>query len=260
MKTDTPRTDEWETYCDECYYHLWRVRRKNERGFNDGYHVHNGDEAKALVDLLNKQDSELTAVTEQRDEALSDLEFRRDLYKLQTKILDDVREQRDELLRYNDEFRKETLICADCDAISKEEYDQAIEQRDKAWKKIENQAERITYLEGATNHATGTPLSKAIEQRDRLAEVLNRIANNNVQDLPETDYAYELGRMEGIAKIALQPLTTNELRYNHSMNMNEQVKDIILSYCQGIYHLEFDIEDLDEMVEKIIDNVTDQCG
>jgi hypothetical protein len=61
MKTETPRTDEWETYCDESYYHLWRVRRKNERGFNDGYHVHNGEEAKALVDLLNKQDSELTA-------------------------------------------------------------------------------------------------------------------------------------------------------------------------------------------------------
>jgi hypothetical protein len=56
---DTPRTDEWETYCDESYYHLWRVRRKNERGFNDGYHVHNGDEARALVDLLNKQDSEI---------------------------------------------------------------------------------------------------------------------------------------------------------------------------------------------------------
>jgi septal ring factor EnvC (AmiA/AmiB activator) len=51
------------------------------------------------------------------------------------------------------------------------------EQRDKAWQKIENQAERITYLEGATNHATGTPLSKAIEQRDRLAEVLRLITN-----------------------------------------------------------------------------------
>jgi hypothetical protein len=65
MNTDTPRTNEWETYCDESYYHLWRVRRKNERGFNDGFHVHNGDEAKALVDLLNKQDSELTAAREE---------------------------------------------------------------------------------------------------------------------------------------------------------------------------------------------------
>jgi len=61
MKTDTPRTDEWETYCDECYYHMWRVRRKNERGFNDGFHVHNGQGAKQLVELLNKQDDELAA-------------------------------------------------------------------------------------------------------------------------------------------------------------------------------------------------------
>ncbi len=47
------------------------------------------------------------------------------------------------------------------------------------------------------------------EQRDRLAEALNRIANNNIQDEPSTDYAYELGRMEGIAKIALQSLNQN---------------------------------------------------
>lgn len=41
-----------------------------------------------------------------------------------------------------------------------------------AIKKIDAQAERIRYLEGATNHATGTPLSKAIKQRNRLAETL----------------------------------------------------------------------------------------
>jgi hypothetical protein len=103
MNTETPRTNEWETYCDECYYHMWRVRRKNERGFDDGFHVQNGEGARQLVELLNKQDEELTTVTEQRDE----------------------------LLRYNEAFRKETLICADCDAIRKEEYDQAIEQRDR---------------------------------------------------------------------------------------------------------------------------------
>ena len=88
--TPTPRTDEWETYCDESYYHLWRVRRKNERGFNDGYHVHNGDEARALVDLLNKQDSILTYVTEQRDGLRSGIDYASDqLHK--------VTEQRDRL-------------------------------------------------------------------------------------------------------------------------------------------------------------------
>jgi hypothetical protein len=60
-QSDTPRHDEWETYCDECYYHMWRVRRKNERGFNDGFHLQNGEGARQLVELLNKQDSELTA-------------------------------------------------------------------------------------------------------------------------------------------------------------------------------------------------------
>jgi hypothetical protein len=150
---------------------------RTNKAFLDGYTFCKEDMMPAVA-FASQLERELITVTEQRDEALSDLEFRRDLFKLQEQQLNDVR-----------------------------------------------------------------------AERDRLAEALNRIANNNVQDLPETDYAYEPGRMEGIAKIALQPLTTNE-----------QVKDIILSYCQGIYHLEFDIEDLDEMVEKIIDNVTDQCG
>jgi hypothetical protein len=45
---------EWETFCDVCYYDLWRVRRKDERGFNDGFHLQHGKEAKELVELLNK--------------------------------------------------------------------------------------------------------------------------------------------------------------------------------------------------------------
>ncbi len=53
------------------------------------------------ADRMEDLETELTAVTEQRDEALSDLEFRRDLYALQTKQLDDVREQRDRLAENN---------------------------------------------------------------------------------------------------------------------------------------------------------------
>jgi hypothetical protein len=67
-QTDTLRHDEWETYCDECYYHMWRVRRKNERGFNDGFHLQNGEGARQLVELLNKQDSELTAARAELEE------------------------------------------------------------------------------------------------------------------------------------------------------------------------------------------------
>jgi len=50
-----------------------------------------------LFEKLEDMERKLTAVTEQRDEALSDLAFSRDLYRLQTKTIDDVREQRDRL-------------------------------------------------------------------------------------------------------------------------------------------------------------------
>ena len=88
MKTDTPRTDEWETYCDECYYHMWRVRRKNERGFDDGFHVQNGEGARQLVELLNKQDEELTA-------ARAEIEGLNFALKQASSIYDAVTEQRD---------------------------------------------------------------------------------------------------------------------------------------------------------------------
>ena len=39
-------------------------------------------------------------------------------------------------------------------------------ERDEAREKLERQAERIRYLEGATNHATGTPLTVALRERD----------------------------------------------------------------------------------------------
>lgn len=55
---------EWETFCDECYYHMWRVRRKNERNFDDGFHVNNREEANALVELLNKLERERDKATE----------------------------------------------------------------------------------------------------------------------------------------------------------------------------------------------------
>ena len=69
------------------------------------------------------------------------------------------------------------------------------EQRDAA------NAEFYRYY-GLWDRAT-KQLETVTEQRDRLAEALKRIANNNVQDEPHTCYAYEFGRMEGIAKLAL---------------------------------------------------------
>lgn len=50
-------------------------------------------------------------------------------------------------------------------------------QRNDAIKTIERQAERIRYLEGATNHATGTPLSTAIKERDNALSQLTGLEN-----------------------------------------------------------------------------------
>jgi len=55
---------------------------------------------KAWIELDDKRqqlERELAAVTDQRDEALIDLEFRRDLFKLQEQQLNDVRAERDRL-------------------------------------------------------------------------------------------------------------------------------------------------------------------
>ena len=110
--------DQWEAFCDVGYYHMWRLRRKTERGWNDGFHINTRDEAEGLCELLNKLEREVDDAREQcsnlddqvsaammvirgmereRDEVLSDLEFRRDLFKLQEQQLNDVRAERDRL-------------------------------------------------------------------------------------------------------------------------------------------------------------------
>jgi chromosome segregation ATPase len=76
---------------------MWRLRRKTERGWNDGFHINTKAEAEGLCELLSKLERE-------RDEALSDLEFRRDLFKLQEQQLNDVRAERDRLAEERDEL------------------------------------------------------------------------------------------------------------------------------------------------------------
>jgi hypothetical protein len=62
--------NDWETFCDTCYFDLWRVRRKEDQGFNDGYHLQHGEEAKALVELLNRLERERDEAIRARDVAL----------------------------------------------------------------------------------------------------------------------------------------------------------------------------------------------
>jgi hypothetical protein len=66
---------EWETFCDESYFHLWRVRRKDERGFDEGVHVNNGEEAKTLVELLNRLERERDEAREENKKFCEALEW-----------------------------------------------------------------------------------------------------------------------------------------------------------------------------------------
>jgi hypothetical protein len=77
------------------------------------------------------------------------MERQREKYQHLENTIKEVTEQRDDLLRYNEAFRKETLICADCDAIRKEEYDQAIEQRDRL---AEALRKAISWGDSASHH------------------------------------------------------------------------------------------------------------
>jgi chromosome segregation ATPase len=52
-------SDQWETFCDVGYYHMWRLRLKTERGWNDGFHINTRAEAEGLCELLNKLEREL---------------------------------------------------------------------------------------------------------------------------------------------------------------------------------------------------------
>jgi DNA-binding PucR family transcriptional regulator len=141
----------------------------------------------AAWELLREARLELAAVTEQRDGLRSGIDYASD--QLHT-----VTEQRDELLRYNEAFRKETLICADCDAIRKEEYDQAIEHRDRLQKIVDEQC-RVSSV-----------CREYRDQRDRLAEALKRIVtiyeNPEKGCIPSSSDMYDE---------ALQSLTPNKL-------------------------------------------------
>jgi hypothetical protein len=68
------------------------------------------------------------------------------------------------------------------------------QERNEVIKKIQRQAERIRQLEGATNHAGGTPLSIALRERDEAKVDAARIADKlSGLELRSTE---ELARLE----------------------------------------------------------------
>jgi len=149
MKTDTPRTDEWEIDLDN-------LPLAEALGFADEGSTTGGLLTHAALKTLAAGCRELTAVTEQRDE----------------------------LLRYNEAYRQDALICADCDAISKEEYDRAIEQRDRLADLIKQFIYILDITEesdsGRLFHPTNITSCRAgdLQKAGELVEALRRASRN----------------------------------------------------------------------------------
>jgi len=181
-----------------------------------------GDLAAIMHIQCERFERELTAVTEQRDGLRSAVDYASDKLAAVTEQRDRLAEAQNILKQclsampvgYIPTHTAENLpeMIGDLakalaeETAEREKFERELnavtEQRDTALKKLKNQADRICYLEGATNHATGTPLSKAIEQRDRLAEAMQKLRNNESMSLGGA--AYE------IVEQTLQSLTTNE--------------------------------------------------
>jgi hypothetical protein len=81
-----------------------------------------------------------------------------------------ARAEIEKLSEQNGLFRNETLICADCDAIRKEEYDQAIEQRDRLQKIVDEQC-RVSSV-----------CREYREQRDRAWQTIAEIKRDIMED------------------------------------------------------------------------------
>ena len=140
---NTPTTDQWETW----------LRRKNERGWHDGFHINKGDEAKGLCDLLNNLERERD---EARDAANKAKAYKRVLKETNAQLKRERDEARGELAGIEDKMRVElgghpnsglwgeagliaaTMRCVDALGEVTDQRDEARGQRDRLAEALQN--------------------------------------------------------------------------------------------------------------------------
>jgi hypothetical protein len=169
---------EWETFCDVGYYHMWRLRRKTERGWNDGFHINTKAEAEGLCELLNKLEGEVEReralankaiatwkkTREERDVA----EVKAERYRLEANTM---MLQRDRLAKACDQYSEDEILC---------KLQEITEQRDEAREYADKLAEGLpdgmlpkdVEVLREANLGLATEVTVVTEQRDRLAEAL----------------------------------------------------------------------------------------
>ncbi len=165
MRKETRMSDQWETFCDVGYYHMWRLRRKTERGWNDGFHINTRDEAKGLCELLNKLDRELDEAKEQ----CSNLD---DQVSSAIMVIRGFERERDEAKSEIEKLKEELESHAwtISPAMAQAKIDELCEQRDKAMCELEMWKDGNIMHEDHKNE-----IQELEQQRDRLAEAMRII-------------------------------------------------------------------------------------
>jgi hypothetical protein len=102
------------------------------------------------------------------------------------------------LRRERDKLKQ--LLAADSENV--DAYLGVCIERDEAREKIKRQAERICQLEGATNHAGGTPLSIALRERDEASQQYDNLAAEHM--LAVNKFAEERDGQDAPFRVAVQ--------------------------------------------------------
>lgn len=112
-----------------------------------------------------------------------------------------------------------------------EHADKLRKELEEAKTKIDRQAERIRYLEGATNHATGTPLSKAAAENEQL----RREGQTKM-----TEMAHRIAQLEADIQQrakATSVLLKDCLTESYNGPLPGYVRDLIHNHMKDIEHL-----------------------
>lgn len=109
---------------------------------------------------------------------------------------------------------------------------------ERAETKVSNQAERIRYLEGATNHATGTPLSLAIARAERAeAELANirALANRRNKRDHAADTTHQLvAALDQALEIAQAELAATKSTLDEEVNCAEKAEhEVVRQYARA---------------------------
>jgi chromosome segregation ATPase len=168
-------SDQWETFCDVSYYHMWRLRLKTERGWNDGFHINTKAEAEGLCELLNKLERELTEAREQ----CNNLD---DQVSAAMMVIRGLERERDEALAYADKLAAglpEGMLPKDVEVLRDANLALAVE-RDS----LQEQLDAALMLGKMQERRHARELEQVREQRDRLAEALRELCETLLTDKP----------------------------------------------------------------------------